>query len=477
MDSRIHFAKRALSVGLDDKNYLNLSQMREINRAVHNKNPSILLNEKFSRMSVSPSVSTTDKSGSGFQLQILKKTINRQRLMVGSGDQNMSRLRSELKQLDIESTKREFWNKQNYSKLKQLEENIERTLKKQVEEVVNRDVYLHLLKRMKKTKIFLDIKANFVNQDLKVSESVLKSAVKKQMDTKESKTNILSFFQQFKGTVEEETDMGHVRINDLEVDIEKSKIIADRREEWKKHRESMFEVAVVEDRSKKNIGMKESLILHKMWHFTLTKLFEKKKNKFQKLEEAAQRVKAFTGLSEISLVVENYLTKENTYAGLLKTVKEKEQNCDKIKEKIEELQKKVLDIENKDLEMGKIEVAALVEKRILRENLELNEKKHLVENVYAKVRTWMKLTVRKLNLIVGNKRVVESGEDSMKVYMGEIRRICQEAIGKHNFSKSLGQVIEKNRKKAVNSVISQYSKMQRSVKKEEILSESDLIGC
>lgn len=478
MDSRIQFNKRALSVGLDDdKSYLNLSQLREINNAIRNRNPSVLLNEKISRMSVSPTASSTDKTGSSFQLQILKKTINRQRLMGGSGDQNLSRLKSELKQLDVETTKRDFWNKQNERKIKQLKQKIELTIEKQLEEGLNREVYLHLLKRMKKTKIFLDLRANEINQDLKTSESVLKTAVKKQVETKESKSKFLLFLHQFKETVEEERGLGYVRINDLGNDIEKNRVMSERRDEWKRHRETMFEEAANEDQNKKNIGIKESLELHRMWMFSLTKIFEKKKRKFQKLEEAAQKIKTFTGLGEISLVVENFLTKEYTYAGLLKTVKEKEEKCNEIKEGIDELQEKVNEIENKDLEKGKISESILAEKILMKENFDLNNKKQSIDNVYSKVKTWMKLTVRKLNKIAGNKPAAHTSDDSVKSYLQEIRKICQETIKKHNFSKNLGEVIEKNRKMAVNSAISQYSKLPKSIKREETLKESDLIGC
>lgn len=477
MESRIQFNKRALSVGLDDKSYINSSHLREINKAIQQRNPSVLLNEKISRMSVSPTVSSTDKTGGSFQLQILKKTINRQRLLGGSGDHNLSHLKSELKQLDVESTKREFWNKQNEKRIKQLNEKIEKTIEKQLEEGLNKEVYLHLLKRMKKTQIFLDLKANSFNQDLKESESALKSAIKKQIVTKESKTQFLNFLHQFRDTVEEETGLGHLRINDLEIDIEKSKIISDRRDEWKRHRESMFEEAANEDQNKKNIGLKESLELHRMWLFSLTKIFEKKKRKFQKLEEASQKIKTFTGLGEISLVVENFLTKEYTYAGLLKTVKEKEDRCNEIKEGIDELQGKVNKIENKGLEKGKISESILAEKNLMKENFDLNQKKQSIDNVYSKVKTWMKLTVRKLNKIAGNKPTVSANDDSVKFYLQEIRKICQETIKKHNFSKNLGEVIEKNRKFAVNSAISQFSKQTKNIKREETLKESDLIGC
>ena len=141
MDSRNQFTKRARSIGLDDKSYMSISHMRDINKAIHSRNPSALLNDKISRMSVSPTGMTTDSFGNNFQMLTLRKTINKHKLMAENGHQNKLKLHSELKLLDIENKKREFWNKQNLIEVKRIKDKLEETLDNQMKEEINRVYY------------------------------------------------------------------------------------------------------------------------------------------------------------------------------------------------------------------------------------------------------------------------------------------------------------------------------------------------
>lgn len=490
MGSRDMFSKkRALSVAFEDFGYLSASKTREIDKAIHNRNPSALLNQRISRTSVSPSFRNEDKGGSSFQLQILKKTINQHRLRVDSGDKNLTNLKSALRQLDIQSAKNDFQNKQLVSQAKSLEYKIEQTLKRQQEEIQNQDIYQHLLKRMKKTKIFLDLQAFKFNEQLKFSSMFLSSAQQKSLSSIESRSKVLSFMRLMGKEIKKETQLGSINLYHLNTDIEKIRIQSERQEEWKQHQESMFEAAVIEDRSKKNLGIKESINLHRIWYNNLTSLFERKKLKFQKLEEAFQKIKIFTGLNEIQAVVENFLTKECTYAGLLQTVQVKEFECNDIKERINKLQGKVDEISNLEVEKGVVEKCKADERNILKANLELAQKKYLIESVREKVKTWINEMTRKLAKITGvevdsnrvasykkrNKRTAREG-DRLVEMVYRIREICRAAIYQHKFAKSLGMVIEKNRKIVVSSMINQYSKEARRIVDEEIMDEAELIG-
>ena len=257
----------------------------------------------------------------------------------------------------------------------------------------------------------------------------------------------------------------------------------------------MFEAAVIEDRSKKNLAMKENINLLRIWYNHLTTLFERKKLKFQKLEQAFQKIKIFTGLNEIQAVVENFLTKECTYAGLLQTVQVKELECNDIKDRINQLQEKVNEISNLEVDKGNVERCRADERNMLKANLELAQKKFLIESVRDKVKTWIQQMAKKLVGITGEElafgreerdmrnsrklkrnRKVTAGEERLVEMVQRIRRICKAAIYRHRFSKNLGQVIDENRKIVVSSVISQYSKEVRKVVEEEVLDEAELVG-
>ncbi|OMJ83763.1 hypothetical protein SteCoe_15241 [Stentor coeruleus] len=469
---------RALSVSTDNKNLTGLAhKSREIVKAITTRNPHLLLNSTFTRCSMTPTNQfQSEKSDNALQLMMLKKTINRQKISMESGDKTVIGLKHELKQLDIQVTKREFWNRQHASKIKQLEKYIEETLRLQIEEEYNQDIYLHLLKRMKKTKIFLEIHAFNLTNSLENRESILTKEKRKKLHMQEAACQAFSAFKDLHSTYKGETEEGNSQIFELKKSIEKSRVLATRREEWKKHQETMYEAAVIEDRSAKNMHLKESLSLHKFWYNILDKIFERKQAKFQRLEEAFQSIKIVTGIPDISQVVENFLTKEQTYVSFMETVKKKEDECSKYHMKIKEMQEKVDLFSNRDNDKENIIQIKDLEQQKIREMMEVAPKKYAIKNKYSKVQAWMKLMIRKFNKIMGrpNGGILEDG--NIMYYVMEIKEICKAAVKEHEFHKNLGKAIENNRKQAVNMMIEQFSKVPKAMKEIESVQESDLIG-
>ena len=300
-----------MSVSIESQNFNTITaKNREIMNAINNRNPSSLLQMSFARTSISPIRSTDDKSDSSMQLLLLKKTIDHQRLTMGKGDNTLSTLRQELKILELEEVKREFWDRQNKQKIKQLQHEIEIAIENQIIESNNQEIYYHLLKRMKKTKIFLEIRSFALNENIINSDFVLSTEVKKHLISKEAASQAMNTFKEFKESIVVETTEGTNQIYELQRSIENSKTVADRRDAWKKHQETMYEAAIIDDRSAKSLKMKEGLALHKLWYKVLTRIYERKKEKSKNLEDAFQNVKIFTGIPEIGMVVENFLTKE-----------------------------------------------------------------------------------------------------------------------------------------------------------------------
>ena len=158
----------------------------------------------------------------------------------------------------------------------------------------------------------------------------------------------------------------------------------------------MYEAAAIEDRSTKNLSLKEGLSLHKLWYNILTKIYERKKEKSKHLEEAFQNIKILTGIPEVALVVENFLTKEQTYVALMVTVNNKENECSKYQKKIDEMQACVNNFANKDINDGtSFSDMKRIQEAKIRELFELSNKKFVIENTYSKVKTWIKLMIRK----------------------------------------------------------------------------------
>ena len=425
---------------------------------------------------MSPVRPPEDKSDSSMQLLLLKKTIDQKRLSIGKGDNAISGLRQELKTLDLEITKREFWARQNKQRIQQLQHEIELAIENQIFESSNQEIYCHLLKRMKKTKIFLEIRSSALNDSLVNSDFVLSTEVKRHLISKEAASQAMNTFKEFKESITVETTEGTNQIYELQVSIEKSKIVADRRDLWKQHQEIMYEAAIIEDRSTKNLRMKEGLALHKLWYKVLTRIYERKKEKSKNLEEAFQNVKIFTGIPEIGMVVQNFLTKEQTYAELMSTVGKKEVECSNYKKKIDKMQAMVNNFANKEVDSDSVEDMKGSQQDKFRELIELSQKKFAIENTASKLKTWLKLMIRKFNSILGLPFNPLPNDLSLDFYMQEVKRICSLGISENSSGQSLGLRVEDKRKMAVRSAIRTLSKVPHNIQEEELLVEADLIG-
>jgi hypothetical protein len=452
-----------------------IARNREISNAINNRNPSTLLNLSFTKGSIILSHPIEEPSDSSVHLRLLKGSIDSQRLATGKGDKTVSVLRQELKQLELEDIRHEFWLKKSTQKVKDLQESIEDTIRRQSEEITNQEIYNHLLKRMKKTKIFLEIRSGLLNENLKTNDSVLNDEKKKHLVSKEAAMQAKTACKQFERAIKREKFEGENQIGRLQVSISKNVEAADRQEVWKKHRETMFEAAVIEDRSAKSLTIKESVSLHRLWYSVLTKIFERKKEKSQKLEEAFQRIKIATGIPEINLIVENFLTKEQTYDALMKTVSSKEVECSEYKMRIDDLQTGVNNYSNRTASNNsELDQMRTLQEGKIRELIELSNKKFFIENIHSKVRTWMKLMIRKFFKIVGSDGIEVKDEKDLKFYLKIIARIFKNA--KKVNQEMLGKAVEDRRKLAVASMIKNLAKVPHSFLEEEVLNENSLIG-
>lgn len=478
MELATPMARRTISLSIESQGYSTITaRTREITKAISNRNPSSLLSMTFRRSSCTPPHPVEEKSDSSVQLVLLKKTIDQQKLSGGKGDNAISLLKQELKQLELEATKRDFWHKQNTLKIKQLQQSIESALNRQLEETTNQEIYNHLLKRMKKTKIFLELRSAALNESLESNEHILSNEKKKQLLTQESVIQAINTFKDFKKNIISETDEGTSQIEVLQKSLEKNKVLSVRRENWKKHQETMYEAAVIEDRSVKNVKIKESLSIHRLWYNVLNQIFQRKKEKSKRLEEAFQNIKIVTGIPEISQVVENFLTKEQTYEALMDTVNKKERECSAYKKKIDKIQLRVSNFSNKEVsDADTLNKMKQLEQEKTKELLDLSNKRFLLENTHAKLKTWIKLMIKKFNKIIGKDSPELSNEENLGFYIQEIKKVCSYGIKNSSSNLSLGQIIEDNRKRAVNSMIKSLSKTPHSVFRQESINKSELVG-
>jgi hypothetical protein len=82
----------------------------------------------------------------------------------------------------------------------------------------------------------------------------------------------------------------------------------------------LIEAAETEDKDSQEVKLRESYIIHKFWHNLLKKRLNEEYGRSAYLEEAYQKIKLSTGLSEMTEIVERFLTREQYYGSLLDDV-------------------------------------------------------------------------------------------------------------------------------------------------------------
>ena len=86
---------------------------------------------------------------------------------------------------------------------------------------------------------------------------------------------------------------------------------------------------------------RNSLLVQKLWSTFLKKRMEKEMEKYKPIELAFQEIRAKTGNTDVRLLVEKFMNKEQTYGQLLVAIKAYEQKYDDLKKLNEEKQDKV----------------------------------------------------------------------------------------------------------------------------------------
>ena len=87
--------------------------------------------------------------------------------------------------------------------------------------------------------------------------------------------------------------------------------------------------------------MRENLYIQKMWNTYMRKRMDKEMKASEQIDNAFKTIKTATQVSDVQEMVRKFLTREQTYTQLLKTVNESEGKIDVLKKANEELRSKL----------------------------------------------------------------------------------------------------------------------------------------
>jgi hypothetical protein len=341
----------------------------------------------------------TEKQEVSTHLALLKKRFDRSRRSWSKQDKEMQGLDQALSQINFVEDVKMSKHRKLEDRLQEVEAKIEEVKKQQEDANFDRSVYLHMLERMKQIRIHLDIRANALQGSLKSKEFVLQTELMKKRKTKENKIQSKQAFRILKNMIDIETREKEDEISEIEKDISQRQIVAQRREERQRRQIEIAEAAANEDKDRRLTEMKDKMLLHRLYYQFLNDKQERERQTSRNIEEAFEKIRKLTGTQDIHDVVERFLTKEQTYAELMHTVKLSEKRLDSYKKDIKELERQIHGAEISDPNDKKKPIVKMLENQALEITKEFNEMKHRCSKlsiVYKRVADWGTKVLKKI---------------------------------------------------------------------------------
>ena len=148
--------------------------------------------------------------------------------------------------------------------IESLKSSLEESKRKHESELYNKRSYLHVLDRMKKDKIAMEIKANSLQLALRSTRNVLSTETDKFRKIRENQFQSKVMLQEIKQALAIDQRRKNERISKLEKNVKERQEIALRREERQKRQAEISEAAANDDKDSQEAKIRENLLLNRM---------------------------------------------------------------------------------------------------------------------------------------------------------------------------------------------------------------------
>lgn len=214
--------------------------------------------------------------------------------------------------------------------------------------------YKYMLDRMKKDLISLQLISNDLVESLRSKRQIMKDELNKQRKSKENKLQSKYRLDHLMKNIEREQDKRKERIESLQTSIKNKEDALQKRMDRVQRQSEIAEAAANENKDQNEVKMRENFMVQKMWSQYYKMKMNKEMTRSQVIEDAFQKIRSQTAITDVQEIVHKFLTREHTYAGLLQAVSEHEQRLEGLRrnseEKTEFLQK--LQMEHNSLVKG-----------------------------------------------------------------------------------------------------------------------------
>lgn len=268
--------------------------------------------------------------------QIKKKHDDTKRICINK-QAELDAIKEEIRNLGVQEQQAEGPTFAIQLRLEQLEEQHNSTLGKIDEECLTQATYRYMLERLEKDFIATKIRSTEMDTSVKSKKNILDLESSKQRKTKEERLQAKAIFDNLMKNIELEQKDRQERIFELQKCIQNKEASVSRRIERQRRNAEIAEAAANENKDSSELKMRENLYTQKLWNTYMRKRMEKEMRNSAQIDEAFKNIKTATQVTDVQEMVRKFLTREQTYSSLLKTVSESENKIDHLKKSNEEL--------------------------------------------------------------------------------------------------------------------------------------------
>lgn len=303
----------------------------------YQKNPPIFMSNREPR-------SEFEKKEASTQVKLLKKTFNTMFEHYNSYANKLNSLKSEAIRVNALKTVGECGLEHLENKIDDLERREDNMLGKINDENNNNIIYKHIRERLRQTLMHLEVKNQYLKDQIRLRDLLLESTHRKKTKTLENKFTKATAYRQLQKNVFLDIKDRTQDINILKEDIEAREKIHELRKTRLKNCEEIAETAANELRDSRNNTMREGVLTNVFWAKLLDLKLMYEKKKYAKIENAFQKIKGVTMLNDVEEFIARFLTKEQRLDEMMAILnKNKDKSCD-YQQKNESIEKKIDEI-------------------------------------------------------------------------------------------------------------------------------------
>jgi len=328
---------------------------------------------------------------------IVKKKVNEK-------EQDLDILRKEIQQLEYQESSAEGVVYENSTRKDQIDNAVKVTGKKTSEENMNSRIYAHMIERIKRDLISMQMYQKNLEKSLRNKQIMFDEQKEKLRKTKENKLQSKIIFDNLVKNLYEERTEKKQRIEQLVKSINNKHDNVKRRADRIQRQNELAEAAANENKDADEKQMRKEFMFNKLWNSFIRKKMQKEMKESAHIDEAFKSIKTATGVTDIQAFVSKFLTREQTYSELLVEVASSEGRIDKLRRENEVLRIRLNELkigtegeEGSHPESEEIMTLRRELEEVRREEAIKKDKYYNVEIVQDLIENWAKKIVVKID--------------------------------------------------------------------------------